>query len=469
MSSVLGVSVGAGAIHLARAQTADASGAFLQNFEQQAVDVAHKRSEDLVAEVVGVVRATSPYVSATAIAYRSEQQATAIRAAMAHQRLDNYQLVPESQAILAFLDSNGALDGASSVAVYDMGRSGLTVSVVDTATRQVRYSERTSEISGAYFDALIRDHQIASGRITAPPDKDSAAALDALCSNAKVQLSSSTAVALPADDGVVLLTRENFDNLITLAVESSARMARDVIMRSDQPVEAIVAVGGGSAIPLVQTVLQRWMGLPVIVPLRPATVAARGAALLATPILPVAVASPSSEWLAKAAAKQRRKREISGAGLAASSLAVVAAIGLALGYGGKVLDHGNDNGGGGPIATLPSQPGRPTTMDPTDGIEPVRSAAQVPPASSLLPPAAPPAPAPGTVPGTPAATTADGGNTSSSQAPANTRDPNVVMIPGLPTFTVPTLPPPPPAPQINLPKLPPPPAAPPLPTFRLPG
>lgn len=285
MSSVLGISVGAGAIRMARPHTGLPHGHVEPHaFDLQTVPVVDNRAEELVAEAVGVTLESSRDITATAVAYRSEQQARAVRAAMASQQITNYELIPEIFAALEFAQSTGDIRGISSLVVYDLGSSGLSVSVVDTQTREVRHTERTSDISGDYLDSLIREQQIASGRIAHPPDQAGLAALDALCREAKEQLSSNTAVALPSEQGLVLLAQENFEALIMLAIESSARMARDVIVRSDRPVHGVLAIGGCARIPLIAKVLERWMGVPVIVPASPETVTARGAALLARPV-----------------------------------------------------------------------------------------------------------------------------------------------------------------------------------------
>ena len=52
------------------------------------------------------------------------------------------------------------------------------------------------------------------------------------------------------------------DTLITLAIESSARMTQDLIARSERAVHAVVTIGGCARIPLVAEVLERWLGRP---------------------------------------------------------------------------------------------------------------------------------------------------------------------------------------------------------------
>ncbi|WP_040784668.1 Hsp70 family protein [Nocardia pneumoniae] len=393
------------------------------SFDLQTIPVAGQSVEELAAEAIGVTLEATPGIGATAIAYRSEQHARAIRAAMARQQLTNYELVPEIVAALEFAQATGDIRGISSLVVYDLGSSGLSVSVVDTQTREVRHSERTSDISGDYLDSLIREQQIASGRIAHPPNAAGLAELDALCREAKEQLSSNTAVALPSEQGLVLLAQENFESLIMLAIESSARMARDVIVRSDRPVHGVLAIGGCARIPLVAKVLERWMGVPVIVPDSPETVMARGAALLARPVRKeTPTASPvlddelSPAWLS--APTQRGKREISGAVLTVSALAVVAAIGLGLGYGPQVLERDSHTNEGSPSLSPTTAP-RTTILDPQIAVAPGTTE---PPAHESA--AAPP----------------PNRRQTTSEAPP-TPGPNTIVVPGLPPIVVPTIPP----------------------------
>ncbi|WP_228822649.1 Hsp70 family protein [Nocardia cyriacigeorgica] len=440
MGSVLGVAVGACAVRLARPHTGyQHEHPAAQSFDLQTVPVADQDPAELAAQAVGVTLEASPDIAATAIAYRTDQQAKAIRAAMAKQQVTNYELVPELNAIVEFAERSGDIRGASMLVVYDLGSSGLSVSIVDVETRQVRHTERTSDISGEYIDSLIREQQIASGRIAHPHDPSGLAQLDALCRQAKEQLSSNTAVALPSEQGLVLLAQENFEALITLAVESSARMTREVVMRSGMPVNGVLVVGGGARIPLVARVLEHSLGLPVVVPEDPETVAARGAALLARAVRsPHPVAAPARpapapafdddelapSWLSAPTERRRGRREISGAVLTVSALAVVAAIGLGLGYGPQVLerDSHTSEGNTSPLPTTPSRASapHPQTAAPTT-TEAEEAIAEPPPQRQRTD-----EPAPTTV----------GPNT-------------IVVVPGLPPIIVPTIPPlfPPPPPR----------------------
>ncbi|MGW5151013.1 Hsp70 family protein [Rhodococcus koreensis] len=446
MSSVLGVSVGASAVRLARPDSVnrdDAASRHVPDFRAQVVAAGRDLPEELAAESIGVVLAGAPdagQVHATGVAYRDEAQAGAVQAAMARQQLANYQLVTEASAALKFLDVSGALGDHATLVFYDLGSSGLTVSVVDRATGEVVETVRTDTVSGDVFDRMVRANQLENNRIEAPRDAAASLALDVRCREAKERLSTGGAVAVPGEGGLLLLSRDVFDSLIGVTVESSARLARDVITRSGRNPDAVVLTGGGARIPLVRTVLQSWLGLPVIVPDHPELVAAQGAALLAQQVVPPAVevarvlpppqhapelnafrhaptavvarsGAPSStpSWLSAAApppSQQVAKIQIRGAALAGTALAVVAVIGLGLGYGRNLWARTEGSsqpvttqlGTEPPVVTEMATPS-PTTPQPAPTSEtveaPVQTASQIRiPEPQPAPPPPPPPPPP---------------------------------------------------------------------------
>lgn len=443
MSSVLGVSVGAGTVRLARPQLGGPQGDNAPySFEVQSISMPEQQAEEAAADVIAGALAAAPEIAATTITFRSEPQARAIRAAMARRQLTNYQLVPEAVAAVHFAYATSDMREVSTLAVYDLGSSGLTVSVVNARTSDVYQCERISDISGDYLDSLIREQQIASGRIAHPADPAGLAALDGLCRAAKEQLSNSNAVALPSEQGLVLLTQENFEALMMLAIESSARMARDVIIRAQHPVQAILVVGGGARIPLIARVLERTIGVPVIVPAEPEAALARGAALLARPaqvpqapaaapaVLPLGDDEHDSTpaWLTAPARRRsplsaltsraNSRRELNAAVLTVSSLVVVAGIGLGLGYGPEVLERGSASEDSQAVpATTPPRPSvAAPTSAPVTTTEAVHETVAAPPVRQQAEEpadAGPPPPGPNTY----------------------------TVVPGLPPIVVPTLPP----------------------------
>lgn len=364
MTEVLGVSVGASAVRMARPDLRlHTTGEQELDFHNDIVDAQWDRAEEIAAESIGVVLAQNAGgrgVEATGVAYRDQRQFGDIQQAMTDQHLYNYRLVPEARATLAYLEATGEIGNFGTIAIYDLGSSGLTISVIDRATGDVMLAERTSDISGSDFDRLISDNQLAKQGVELQNAVDMRE-FTTRCRIAKEQLSTSGAVCLPGEGGVILISRESFEALVTVPIEYSARLVRDVITRSPQHVDALFLVGGGARIPLVEAILRAWTGLPVVTPAEPEAVAAKGAALLATPVenapvgdrRPMAAAgsgtagsgtggsgtalSGAPEWLSPEPVDRSAtsKRKIRGAALVAGGLGAIAAIGLTLGYGGS--------------------------------------------------------------------------------------------------------------------------------------
>ena len=334
MVSVLGVSVGASAVRVAYP---DDEGAVFRSFP---VDAAREHPEHVVADAIGTVMAerdADDAVQVFGVAYRDEAQVAAVQAAI------DCRLVPEVTAALRMLEASGQLGDHSTLVFYDLGSSGLTVTVVDRLTGTVLGTARTDEISGDVVDRLIRDHQLDEKRIAPPADAAAGSALDARCRRAKEELSTNTAVCVPGDGGLLLLSQDILDSLIVRHVEASARLAREVIESSGRAADAVVLIGGGAHIPLVASLMESWLALPVIVPAQPELVAAEGAALLA---------QEHSGTSDRIGAEGFAKPVIRGGALAGGALAVVAVIGLGLGVGGSHLQ--SSDGDARPVATEPS-------------------------------------------------------------------------------------------------------------------
>ncbi|MFZ2173340.1 MAG: Hsp70 family protein [Rhodococcus sp. (in: high G+C Gram-positive bacteria)] len=454
MTSVLGVSVGASAVRFAcrdadeSVDPVDIVGSDTATgpiFRSTSVIATRERPEVVAAENIGTVLAEAEdlgYVQAIGVAYQDEAQADAVEAAMARQQIDVH-LVPEVTAALEMLEVSEHLGDHSTLVFYDLGSSGLTVTVVERVTGTVLGSARTDEISGDLVDRLIRDHQVELQRIAAPADAAAELELDARCRDAKERLSSTSAVCVPGDGGLLLLSQDTFESLIQGPVEASARITREVIRRSGRIPDAAVLIGGGAHIPLVSAVMESWLDVPVIVPEQPELVAAEGAALLAQylPDEPVSVAEPP---------KSRRR----GAVLVGGALAAVAALGLALGVGGDMLTGSEEDVQ--PDATE-SNTSAPAAVDVGPPVSPPATAADIPgPVSS---PAEVAEPAGATArteaytqnvqPSTEAQAEAQRDVSGNDPAPAPAPPP---LIPGLPQIQLPTLPPPAPLPE--LPRIP---------------
>ncbi|WP_156042495.1 Hsp70 family protein [Rhodococcus sp. UNC363MFTsu5.1] len=403
MSAVLGVSVGSSAVRMARPDVASRRGpGGVEAFQRQVIATVPHRAEETAAQSIGVLLAQGgETVGATGVAYATQRQADALQQAMARQRLHNYQLIPASTAAIARLEATGEIYDFGTLVLYDLGSSGLTVSVIDRASGTVLAADRSTEIAGDYFDWLISQHQATAQGIVSPVGADEATAFNERCRFAKEQLSASEAIAVPSEAGLILLSRETFESMIVVPVEGSARFARGVIAASGRYPDAVVLLGGGAHIPLVQSILRNWLNLPTVVPAEPEMVAAQGAAMLATPVAPP-VEPPEPQWGAADALSPRRtrgpsRRQLAIAGAAATGLVVVAGIGLSMGRDGAATTQGE---GRATAVTEDQDAPSTTTAPPTTTTTPPSSTPRAPaPQPAAEPSQATPEPPP--VPGPP--------------------------------------------------------------------
>lgn len=488
MTTVLGVSVGASAVRFARRDTGSVDSPI---FRSRSMPALLDRPAEQAAESIETMLAETDeieQVRAIGVAYQNETQADFVQGAMSRLDIDNFRLVPEVTAALEMLETTGDLGDHETLVFYDLGSSGLTVTVVDRGTRIALSTARSDRISGDLVDRLIYDHHVDLQRFAEPTDMAAQRALTARCRDAKEQLSSKDAVCMPGEGGLLLLSQDSFDSLIDGPVKASARLTLDVIRRSGRTPDAAVLIGGGANIPLVTAVMESWLDIPVIVPPQPELVAAEGAALLARPdtakvaetaefaapteltetaqFAPQLVApdAPTESFATadirqetEAPAQPRNRRRLL---LAGGAVVVAAAIALGVDL---LQDSGRDPQ---PTATQqeiqepPAQPAaEPRSTTPTD----TSTAAETVPAVSDEQSTVTDRSETRTTyrPQTTAET-----STTSTQVPATTGtqdeaapDTSVPSlepepaptVPGLPQFELPTLPPPP---QIQLPQLP---------------
>ncbi|MEK8073370.1 Hsp70 family protein [Rhodococcoides navarretei] len=292
MTVLLGVSMGTRAVRTAQpraeqfgAPAADPSGLVSDIerplfFRNEVIDSVGGDLPHLAVESIGAAAETEPEL-ATGVAYRDPRQADALQAALAGAHLHNYHLVHEVEAVVEYLAATGEARNCSSVALFDLGSSGLTVSVVDLVQRTVVASQRSGEYSGDLLDAYVRNNQLR--RLGKNPTDPDMPLFEKRCRIAKERLSTQDAVCLPDASGMILLSRENFELLITDLVDEAIEFARGVMIGAHVPIDAVVLIGGGARMPIVQNRVGPLLELPALVPTEPETVAARGAALAARP------------------------------------------------------------------------------------------------------------------------------------------------------------------------------------------
>ncbi|NUP30020.1 MAG: Hsp70 family protein [Nocardia sp.] len=214
-----------------------------------------------------------------AVAYRSKEQAQAIRLATGKYR--DPQLVPETTAALTFLRDTGLLDRYGTVAVVDLGASGCTVSVADPADGTVLHTARSSAVSGRAIDDLLYRHLVDQhyDRRGTRPNRS---VLVNRARTAKEHLSVTQTVTIDHIAGRPLkLTRTDFESLTAGLMRELARFTSMTFGLADRAPEAVVVIGGGANIPAVLETLRTESDLPVLTVPDPDAVIAKGAALLA--------------------------------------------------------------------------------------------------------------------------------------------------------------------------------------------
>lgn len=266
------------------------------------------RAADLVAAAVGravdtVTRAAGPAAATVACypAWWTQHTVEVQRTALLASGLDSVALVPEPMAAMRWLQEvhESSHDGA--MVVYDLGATGLTVSVVRTGALSGLLGEpvRTSSVSGSEFDLLtmryVLDYAIGERDFDPfdPAVEQELSTLRIRCKNAKESLSKNTAtvvsVRLPALGATdVRLVRDDVEELFRGPLLKSTELVREALRRagvSGADLDGFLLTGGGASIPLVTELLSTEFGIPVAAAADPAHLSAHGAALLAADLL----------------------------------------------------------------------------------------------------------------------------------------------------------------------------------------
>ncbi|WP_169812707.1 Hsp70 family protein, partial [Nocardia acidivorans] len=262
------------------------------------------RAADLVAAAVGrAVDDSGPAAAMVACypAWWSQHTVEVQRTALNTAGLDGVALVPEPTAALRWLQEVHESSHDGSMIVYDLGATGLTVSLARTGALSGLLGEpvRSTTVAGAEFDLLITRYvlEFATGEKDFDPFdpvvEQELSTLRGLCAIAKETLSKNTAtmvpVRLPGIGGVdVRLVRDEVEELFRGPLLASADLVREAVRRAGitiDEVDGILLTGGGAAIPLVTELLSTEFGIPVAAATDPAHLSAHGAALLAADLL----------------------------------------------------------------------------------------------------------------------------------------------------------------------------------------
>ncbi|MEV6067995.1 Hsp70 family protein [Nocardia sp. NPDC052001] len=280
------------------------------------------RAADLVAAAVG--RAVDDSGPAAAMvccypAWWTQHTVEVQRSALQTAGLDGVALVPEPAAAMRWLQDvhESTHDGA--MIVYDLGATGLTVSLARTGALSGMLGEpvRSTAVAGAEFDLLLTRYVLAF----AVGEKDfdpfdpaverELSGLRVRCGMAKETLSKNTAtmvpVRLPGIGAIdVRLVRDEVEDLFRGPLLTSTDLVREAVHRAGltiDDVDGILLTGGCAAIPLVTEVLSTEFGIPVAAATDPAHLSAHGAALLAADLIADTTATEAQPAIAELIAR----------------------------------------------------------------------------------------------------------------------------------------------------------------------
>jgi molecular chaperone HscA len=213
-------------------------------------------------------------ISATAVACRNDACAEAIRAAQprlgGHGRM---QVVGESVAQLRYLSFVNQLPSDGSVVLYDLGSSGLTLTLADCPTGIVRKTKRSTTLCGDGFDSLL---QWKLARLGIVIDGDT---------SRRHREALSVEGVITAEDRKsgrrVVFTNGDFADLAHAGLQHSVTSVNQLIERADPKPDRIVLLGGCARNRQLLEQLSAMQDLEVQPEPEPELVSARGAALLA--------------------------------------------------------------------------------------------------------------------------------------------------------------------------------------------
>ncbi|MEX5720917.1 Hsp70 family protein [Geodermatophilus maliterrae] len=211
--------------------------------------------------------------------------------------LTRYSTVTEPEAAAAYHGATRHVETGEVVAVYDLGGGTFDATVLrrtPDGTEVMGAPDGVECLGGADFDDAVLAHvDAAAGGFLHLLDLSDARTVVALarlrqdCTAAKEALSFDTEttipVFLPGRHLEVRLSRQEFQDLIRVPVESTLRALRRALQSAGVApgeLSSVLLVGGSSQIPLIAEMVSREFGCPAVLDAHPKHAVALGAAIL---------------------------------------------------------------------------------------------------------------------------------------------------------------------------------------------
>jgi molecular chaperone DnaK (HSP70) len=216
-------------------------------------------AEDVAHAIRAIVdRPDAPH--SLGVAFPDPDYSAALKTALVEEYVSEVHIISEIAGTIEKLRSDPGFKYRT-VALYDLGATGLEMTVADIDSGTVYATTRSSELSGSSIDWAVREHLLTLDILAVPRNHEEEASLLEFSKEIKEALS--THEATQTSDGQFrLMDRRMFDLQIIRPAERSAIALRDLAEMSEIPPEVVVAIGGGSRIPLVQDVLRRYLHIP---------------------------------------------------------------------------------------------------------------------------------------------------------------------------------------------------------------
>jgi actin-like ATPase involved in cell morphogenesis len=213
--------------------------------------------------------------------------------------LSGFRAVTEPEAAAAHYAATHRLDVGELIAVYDFGGGTLDATVLrrmENGIEVLGTPEGVENLGGVDFDDAVFSYvDFATGgalrrlNMSDPRTEVAVARLRQDCILAKEALSSDTETTIPVltpgGQQEVRLTREQFEGMIRLPVESTLGALSRTLRMADvtsADLSAVLLVGGSSQIPLIAQMVSQKFGRPAVVYDHPKDAVALGAAILAS-------------------------------------------------------------------------------------------------------------------------------------------------------------------------------------------
>ncbi|MBY4276942.1 Hsp70 family protein [Rhodococcus fascians] len=291
---------------------------------------------DLVTSAVELMASLVPgdrQPDSIAVTFRTQEHAARIRAALAHTTRD-VRLVPEAAAASAHLATTGLVDGYDTIALVDLGASGLSVTVARRTDGVVLSYGRSEAIGGVVLDALVKDLVQNMTLDNLRDDiRDDRGIGSARYRAIKELLSHENEARIERYSGVPLtVSRAAFETAASPLFDEAAQFVRSVFDESTHEPEAIVLIGGGAHIPLLAKSLTDTFHARIVRLPEPDAVLAVGAAVVAASVT-------DNDYPLVSAARRTAGRMGRYSGAIA---AAVVAGGLVLAYGLQTMTPAED-------------------------------------------------------------------------------------------------------------------------------